>query len=274
MDPRLQLRVQRYGWDKAEPYYERGWKQSLKPAQDLLLEMANLMEGEKVIDISCGTGLVSFEAAKRVGTNGMVVGTDISDRMVETSIKNATDLGFSSISFIQMNAEALTMEDNTFDVALNALGLMYYPDPEQALKEMNRVLVRGGRAVSAIWGARKNCGWSEIFPIVDARVNTEVCPLFFQLGTGEVLAQLYKTIGFDEVQFERINTKLRYSSGEEALNAVFAGGPVAMAYSRFDRATKDSAHQEYLSSIQQYKQEGEYFIPAEFVAVRGRKSQR
>jgi ubiquinone/menaquinone biosynthesis C-methylase UbiE len=272
MDPRLQLRVQRYGWDKAEPFYEAGWKHSLKPAQDLLLRVASLKEGEKVLDISCGTGIVSFQAAEQVGPQGQVLGIDISDNMIATSVRNADTLDLNNVSFKRMQAENLELRDSLFDVALNALGLMYYPNPEKAVEEMNRVLVTDGRAVSAVWGARKNCGWSEIFPIVDSRVNTEVCPLFFQLGTGDALTNLYRSTGFHGVKLERINTKLHYPSAEEALNAAFAGGPVAMAYARFDEPTKESAHQEYLSSIQPFKQNGEYFIPGEFVVVTGAKN--
>jgi ubiquinone/menaquinone biosynthesis C-methylase UbiE len=271
MDPRLQLRVQRYGWDKAEPYYEKGWKQSLKPAQDRLLEMAQLQGGESVLDISCGTGIVSFEAARQVGPSGKVVGTDISDKMIEASTQNAASNGLMNISFAQMDAESLSLGDEMFDVALNALGLMYYPDPQKALREMHRVLRPGGRAVAAVWGSRKNCGWSEIFPIVDARVNTDVCPLFFQLGTMDALAQLYGGTGFSQIMTERINTTLHYASGTDALSAVFAGGPVAMAYSRFDAETREAAHKEYLQSIDRFRQGGAYFIPGEFVIVSGKK---
>jgi ubiquinone/menaquinone biosynthesis C-methylase UbiE len=148
---------------------------------------------------------------------------------------------------------------------------MYYPDPEKALKEMYRVLKPAGRAISAVWGSRKSCGWSEIFPIVDARVNTDVCPLFFQLGTMDALAKLYKATGFSLIKTERINTTLHYESGNDAVSAVFAGGPVAMAYSRFDAQTKNEAHQEYLQSIDQFRKEEAYFIPGEFVIVSGEK---
>ena len=78
-----------------------------------------------------------------------------------------------------MDAEALELADAGFDVVLCALGLMYVPDPARALREMRRVLRPGGRVVLAVWGERARCGWSPVFPIVDAEVASEVCPLFF-----------------------------------------------------------------------------------------------
>jgi hypothetical protein len=84
---------------------------------------------------------------------------------------------------------------------------------------------------------RENCGWAAIFSMVDVRVKTEVCPLFFQLGTGESLKRTFERAGLEPIAMERINTILRYVSAEEALVAAFSGGPVALAYSRFDATT-------------------------------------
>jgi ubiquinone/menaquinone biosynthesis C-methylase UbiE len=70
MDARLQRRVQRYGWDRAADYYENYWREQLAPAQNRMLELADLRAGEKVLDVACGTGLVTFEAAETVGNAG------------------------------------------------------------------------------------------------------------------------------------------------------------------------------------------------------------
>ena len=121
-----------------------------------------------------------------------------------------------------------------------------------------------------MWGARRNCGWAEIFPITDARVASDVCPMFFHLGTGDTLAQAFATAGFVEVRLERLATALCYASAEEALAAVFRGGPVALAYSRFDEATRRAVHAEYLDSIAAYRVGDGYRIPGEFVVAAAR----
>lgn len=272
MDPRLQRRVQRYGWDRAAEHYEPFWKKQLQPAQELLLEMAAIQPGERVLGTASGTGLVTFPAAMATGPGGEVVATDISQVMVDRIATAAGALGFSNVSTERMGAEDLKLPDNSFDVALSALGFMYYPDPDLAMREMYRVLRPGGRTVSAVWGARKSCGWAEIFPIVDSRVESDVCPLFFQLGTGDTLQRTTENAGFEDVRTKRISTVLHYDSVDDAVGAAFAGGPVAMAYARFDEATRAEAHAEYIESIEPYRVEGgAYRIPGEFVVTRGIK---
>jgi ubiquinone/menaquinone biosynthesis C-methylase UbiE len=232
-----------------------------------MLEMAALRPGWRVLDVACGTGLVSFRAAAAVGERGAVVGTDISGEMVETARRGAALRDLGNVSFERSDAEALPWPDASFDAALCALGLMYVPDPVRALCEMRRLLRPGGCAAVAVWGARRNCGWAEIFPITDARVASDVCPMFFHLGTGDVLAQSFEAAGFTAIRATRLSTTLCYACPEDALSAVFRGGPVALAYSRFDEATRRAVHAEYLDSIAAYRAGGGYRVPGEFVVA-------
>jgi ubiquinone/menaquinone biosynthesis C-methylase UbiE len=270
MDPRLQRRVQRYGWDRAVTAYEEGWSAQLEPAHSLMLDMVALRPGERVLDVACGTGLVSFRVAETVGRRGAVVGTDISGEMVEAARGSAAKRGLNNASFERSDAEELPFTDASFDAAVCGLGLMYVPDPVKALCEMRRLLRPGGRAAAAVWGARRNCGWAEIFPITDARVASEVCPMFFHLGTKDMLARTFAQAGFTDVRLERVQTTLHYASSDDALSAVFRGGPVALAYSRFDDATRRAVHAEYLDSIAAYRTGGGYRVPGEFVVAAAR----
>jgi SAM-dependent methyltransferase len=321
MDARLQRRIQRYGWDKAAAWYEQSWQRQLAPAQGTMLALAELAPGERVVDVACGTGLVTFAAAEAVGPTGVVVGTDISEVMVTLAAARARARALKHVSFARMDAEDLSqLEDASFDVALCGLGLMYVPDPLKAVREMTRLVLPasaygsfgapgpgsevtsdpGGRVVAAVWGQRKNCGWADIFPIVDARVKSEVCPMFFSLGTGDQLADVFRAAGLVDVVTQRIETRLEWASDDEACGAAFMGGPVALAYWRFDERTRYRVQREYLDSIEQWRiragaagQNGQnghtghnvhrdpdedvrasnrgYSVPGEFVIVAGRR---
>jgi len=271
MNPDLQRRVQRYGWDKAAEYYEKSWQKQLKPAHDLLMKMADVQLGEKILDTAAGTGLISFRLINEAGNSGSVLATDISDEMVKIGNDICEKSNNNNVTFERMDAEKLNIEDNMFDKATCALGLMYFPNPEMALREMNRALKPGSKAIAAVWGSRKNCGWADIFPIVDKRVSSDVCPMFFNLGEGNVLKYTFENAGFENISVEKIQVKLMYSSDEEACEAAFLGGPVAMAYNRFNDQTKQEAKDEYLNSIKPFKTKNGYEIPGEFVVCEGIK---
>ena len=274
MDARLQRRVQRYGWDKASAAYEQYWRRQIEPAQVRLLALAELAAGADVLDVACGTGLVSFPAATHVGPGGRLVGTDLSEEMVNRAREEARSRRLEHVTFERMDAEDLLLDADSFDVVLCSLGLMYVPDPRKALAEMRRVVRPGGRVIVAVWGERGRCGWAEIFPIVDRRVASEVCPMFFQLGTGDMLRLQMEAVGLSDLRVERVASTMPYDSDADACGAAFAGGPVALAYSRFDDRVRSEAHAEYLTSIFAYRRangdEG-YDVPGEFVVARGVK---
>ena len=269
MEPRLQRRVQRYGWDLAAADYEALWQSQLLPAQTELLAMAALRSGEQVLDVACGTGLVAFAAAEAVGGQGQVLGVDLSGQMVDAARRRAEERRLSNVGFQRMDAETLALPDASVDVALCALGLMYLPDPERAVVEMRRVVRPGGRLVAAVWGERSRCAWSALFPIVDAEVVSEVCPLFFRLGQGDTLASAFSAAKLHNIELRRIATTLAYADADEACNAAFAGGPVALAWSRFDGTVRRRVRARYLEAIEPWRDGQGYRLPGEFVVAAG-----
>ena len=271
MQPDLQRRIQRYGWDKAAPYYETGWQEQLWPAQESLLAEADPQKGEKVLDISCGTGLVTMPMGAIVGPNGSVTGVDLSEGMIEKAQIHAKEKNVQNIRFLHMDAETLDLPDDSFDLIICSLGLMYYPYPQKAMGEMFRVLKPNGRAAVLVWGERKACGWAAIFPIVDRRVQSDVCPLFFQLGTDNALANAFETVGFTQILSKRFTAKLHFKNEKQACTAAFLGGAVALAYQKFDDQTKAEVCREYLDSIKSFRDGRRYHVPGEFVIARGLK---
>jgi ubiquinone/menaquinone biosynthesis C-methylase UbiE len=267
MDSRLQRRIQRYGWDLAATAYEPLWRSQLAVVQAHLIALAGLAPGERVLDVACGTGLVTLAAARAVGPRGSVLGVDLSGTMVDAARRQAHQASVSNATFARMDAETLDLPHAGFDVVLCALGLMYMPDWQLAVSEIHRVLRSGGRTVLAVWGERSRCGWSALFPIVDAEVASEVCPLFFSLGQQDTLARACAQAKFDVIACRRIEVTLNYADANQACDAAFVGGPVALAWSRFGAAVRARVLARYVEAIEPWRRHGGYEIPGEFVMV-------
>ena len=124
----------------------------LAATHDALLELAALTPGERVVDVACGTGLVTFAAAEAVGITGMVFGIDSSTATVRQGRARARERDRRYVWFERGDVERLPLPDGVFDAALCANGLMNVADPIAPLREMARVLADGGRAVAAMCG--------------------------------------------------------------------------------------------------------------------------
>ena len=104
-----------------------------------LIEVAGAQPGERVLDIACGTGIVARIAAGRVGSDGTVVGLDVSAPMLDAARALAAGEGL-SIEWREGSAMKLPLPDTAFDLVLCQQGLQFFPDRAAALREMHRVL--------------------------------------------------------------------------------------------------------------------------------------
>ena len=267
MRAEVHRRVQRYGWDRAAESYAALWEPLLLRCSEQAVAMAAPQPGERALDVACGAGAATLLLAERVGPDGAVLGTDLSGEMVRLATKRAAAQHSTNAAFARMDAEQLEEASASHDIVTCVLGLMYPADPDAALREMARVLRPGGRCVAVVWGRRQRCGWREVFPIVDVRVESEVCPLFFALGADGALAAAMERAGLRDLGEERTSEVLRWPDAETACAAMFAGGPVALAYSRFDAATREAVHAEYLASLAPYRDGEGYAVPGEFVYI-------
>lgn len=267
MDARLQRRIQRYGWERAADAYARHWHGALAGLQGEILTLAAPAPGDVVLDVACGAGVVSLAAANAVGPSGHVLGVDFADAMVQAARQRAGELDLGQAHFERMDAEELALPDASFDVALCVLGLMYLPDPDAALRELHRVLRPGGRVVLAVWGERARCGWAPLFGIVDDEVRSQVCPLFFSLGQGELLASRCASVGLLVTAQRTRRDSLDYANADDACAAAFAGGPVALAWSRFDATVRKRVQARYLEAIAPWRDGAGYRVPAEYLIV-------
>jgi SAM-dependent methyltransferase len=258
-------RVQRYGWDAATHAYDRGWVPVLERLTTSCVERAALRPGERVLDLATGTGVGAFAAAPAVGAGGTVTGIDVSEKMVGLAAARAATGGLTNVVFQRRDMEATGAADGVFDAVTCAFGLMFAADRAAAFAEIARVAAPAGRVSVCVWGRRAACGFAEVFPIVDAHVESEVCPLFFALGVPGALTASFTRAGLTDVVEERVPVTLSWASADEACAAMLEGGAVALAWSRFSAETRAVVRAEYLASLERFRQGDRYDVAAEVV---------
>jgi ubiquinone/menaquinone biosynthesis C-methylase UbiE len=125
-----------------------------EPWATTLLNMVVIDDGSAVLDVAAGTGVVSRAAARRAGPQGRVLATDISPVMTAYIAAQPADPGAAPIETAVASATDLGCQNDEFDVVLCQQGLPFFPDRAGALREMNRVLHRGGVLGLAVWSGR------------------------------------------------------------------------------------------------------------------------
>jgi len=112
------------------------------------IDCSGVRRGMKVLDIAGGTGDLTAQFSRRVGTEGEVVLADINDAMLKVGRDKMRDSGvIGNVRYVQADAEELPFDDNTFDVITIAFGLRNVTDKDKALRSMLRVLKPGGRVL-------------------------------------------------------------------------------------------------------------------------------
>jgi ubiquinone/menaquinone biosynthesis C-methylase UbiE len=169
------------------------------PVSSELLATAKLRPGERVVDVACGTGVITRAAAERVGSTGTVTGVDIAPDMLE--VAKATPAAGAPIAWHEADAAALPLPDASYDIALCQMGLMFVDDKPGAIAEIHRVLAPGGRIVlntpgriQPLFEAMERAIVEHINPDLGAFVSA-----VFSMDDPTVLAGLLREAGFDDV---------------------------------------------------------------------------
>lgn len=136
------------GWSKWWGTFERG----AQKLSDRMVELADVRPGSRVLDVATGIGEPAVTAARRAGPSGSVVGIDLAPGMLAIARQRAETAGLANTEFLEMDAEAPALPENSFDAILCRWGLMFFTDLEASLARLRRLLAPGGRLVGAVWG--------------------------------------------------------------------------------------------------------------------------
>jgi SAM-dependent methyltransferase len=197
-------------WHRWDPVFDR-W---LGQATELMLDLAGVQEGSRVLDIAAGSGGQSIAAARR---GAIVLATDISPNILDEAAAAARVAGITSMATRVMDGESLDVEPGSFDAAISRLGLMYLPDKPAALAEAARALRSGGRYAALVFAEPERNRFFSV-PISLIRTKAELPPPapglpgpFSAVGLGELL----DTAGFRDVEVHRVEAPLELANAAE-----------------------------------------------------------
>jgi SAM-dependent methyltransferase len=214
-----------YGSREAAGGWRRGAAtraQSVGLATDMMLDMANLVIGSRVLDVAAGTGEQSILAARRVGPTGSVLATDIAANMLKIAAEAARQAGLSNVTTQVMDARRLDVQPESFDAVISRLGLMFIPDLPAALAGIRRALKPGGRLASIVMSSAEKCRYYSLtLEIAFRHARRPLSALdrigLFSLGGPGVFEAALTNAGFSNVTVQAVPTRRWYPSRAEAL---------------------------------------------------------
>jgi ubiquinone/menaquinone biosynthesis C-methylase UbiE len=230
-----------------------------------ICEAVDLIPGERVLDVACGSGNAALAAARRFGVS---VGVDYVPELLANGRERAAAEGL-DVEFVEGDAQELPFEDASFDVVLSTFGAMFAPDQEKTAAELLRVTKPGGRIGMANWTPEGLIGGG-LFAVIakHAPPPPGIRPAS-QWGTEERARELFGD-GTSELRFEPQSVNFRFRSAEHWLDYFRTYfGPIIMAFSRVGEDGADALENDLLEEMRSHNLAGDraLVVPAAYLHV-------
>lgn len=262
------------GWNEHAPQI-RAW---LATATDAMLDMAAIGSRSRVLDVAAGSGDQTLDIAQRVGPDGYVLATDLSPAILALAQRNAERAGHRHVETKVADGERLPVADASFDAAVSRLGLMFFPDPLQGLREMHRATRPGGRVCTMVF-SRPDRNPCVTILMSTALKHAGLAPRdpfqpggLLSLGKPGLADELFRAAGFRDVATTTLDAPFRLPTARHYLDFVrTSASPIQQILGRLDRAGADAAWAEMEQRLGEFTTPDGWVGPNELLLTVGRR---
>jgi SAM-dependent methyltransferase len=238
-------------WDGPEGehwalHYDR-YDAIITPHHQALMAAAAIAPGERVLDIGCGNGLTSRDAARAVGPNGSVLGVDLSGPMLARAEQLAKEDGLDNVRFERGDAQVHSFEPGAYDLVISRFGIMFFLDPVAAFTNIASALRPGGRLAAIVWQSIEANEWVRSMRDAlavgrDLPIPPPGAPSPFALADTDYARRVLTEAGFSDVAFASWEHPWRVGSdADDAYGFVIGLRVIQMLVEDLDDATKAQA---------------------------------
>ena len=263
----------RQSWSGAAEPYDKISAQLFPPITEAFLSFARLQPGQVVLDVACGTGALTAAAARAVGPSGRVVGVDLAAGMLKVAMGRAEAR---NLEYREMNAEELDFPDGLFNAVLCQLGLMLFPRPQLALREMARVCKKGALVACLVQGNPEKMLFTSLVMKAIVKRAPELkqpgAPTLYAFGPVGVLDQALAGAGLRHVISSRISGTFAFASPEDYWTTMTEGaGRTGQMLRSLPEDGQKAVRDEVLEQASRYAADGKVLIPYEVVMAKGER---
>ena len=279
-DPLAYKTTTRAQWEETADAWHR-WGPTLEAwlgeATELMLDLAAVTDGSRVLDVAAGAGGQTLAAARRVGTAGSVLATDISPAILAYARAEAVRAGLANVEVREVDGEELDVEPGAYDAVISRVGLIYFPDRSAALAGMRRALRPGGRFATVTYSTPEANPFFSI-PVTVIRTRAQLRPPApgqpgpFSLGTPGLLETVLGDAGFEDVEVRRVAAPLRLASVQECLQFERESfGALHQMLGGLDEGGREAAWAEIAERLQPFEGPDGFVGPCELLVAAGRR---
>jgi SAM-dependent methyltransferase len=205
-------------WTENADLFDAGVARYLPP----FLAAAAIGPGAQVLDVGCGIGKTTREAA-RLATGGSVTGVDLSARMLDLAARRAKQEGLTNVRFEQADAQVADLGVARYDQVISRNGVMFFGDPVAAFTNIARALRPDGRMALLVWQPLAENEWLGAFREAvavgrDLPLPPPDAPGPFSMGDPERVRAVLDAAGFDQPEFEGVREPMFY--GQDVATAM------------------------------------------------------